>query len=110
MLVGTDTPNGLLVPGFSIHDELQTLVEDVGFTPYEAIRAATYNAAEFLDAFDEFGTISVGSRADLVLVDRNPLEDIRHLQKPLGVMVRGRWLPRERLDQMLAEVAASYSN
>ncbi len=110
ILVGTDTPNGLLVPGFSIHDELQTLVEDIGFTPFEAIRAATYYAAEFLGEFDEFGTISVGSRADLVLVDRNPLEDIRHLQKPLGVMVRGRWLPRERLGQMLTEVAASFSN
>lgn len=101
LVAGTDALGApLIVPGASLHDELQLLV-DSGLTPYEAIRAATVNAALFLRKDREFGTVAVGKRADLLLVDRNPLQDIHALKWPLGVMVRGRWLTREELDQML---------
>ena len=73
-----------------------------GLTPYEAIRTATVNAAQLLRKSGEFGTIEVGKRADLLLLDSNPLADVAALSSPRGVMVRGEWLPRERLDALLA--------
>ena len=72
-----------------------------GLTPYEALRAATVVPASFLDKEGEFGAISVGQRADLLLVEDNPLEDIGHLRTPAGVMARGRWIGRNELEQML---------
>jgi hypothetical protein len=102
LVAGTDALGApLIVPGASLHDELQ-LLSECGLSPYDAIRTATTNAAAFLRREGEFGTISVGKRADLLLVDRNPLQDLRVLKRPSGVMVRGRWLTREELDQMLA--------
>jgi len=96
ILLGTDTPNQYIVPGFSVHEELRNLV-DVGFTPYQAISAATKDAAEFLKSQDQWGTIAVGMRADLILTTANPLEDVRNVGQQAGVMVRGRWLPEEEL-------------
>jgi hypothetical protein len=101
LLAGTDALGApLIVPGISLHDELRLLVES-GLTPYEALRTATVNTAVFLGKDREFGMIAVGKRADLILVDGDPLEDLATLKRPAGVMVRGRWLPRERLNQML---------
>ena len=71
ILLRTDYPNPFVVPGFPIHEELQNLVE-AGLRPYEAIRAGTVDAAEFLGARGEFGTVSVGVRADLILLEGNP--------------------------------------
>ena len=93
-----------MIAGFSIHDELAALVA-AGFSPCEAIRAATRGAAEFLGAVSEFGDVKPGLRADLVLVTGNPLEDVASLREPVGVMVRGRWLARSDLEEMLREVA-----
>ncbi|HKQ06919.1 MAG TPA: amidohydrolase family protein [Blastocatellia bacterium] len=106
ILTGTDAMNMGVVPGFSLHEELRNLVE-IGFTPFEAIRAATRYPAEFL-ARGEFGTVAVGKRADLLLVDGNPLRGINSLSHPAGVMVRGRWLPVGTLWRMLDEVPAAY--
>ena len=108
-LVGTDCFVTLfVVPGFSIHDELQNFV-DAGLTPFETIRAATRDAAEFMDALDEFGTVAVGRRADLILVEANPLEDVANVTKRVGVMVRGRWFSesemQEKLDQLAEKIA-----
>ena len=94
-----------LVPGFSLHDELAYLVE-VGFTPYEALRTATANAGEAgrrMDGLDEtdFGTVEAGKRADLVLLDGNPLKDISNTRKISGVMANGRWFRREDIETML---------
>jgi imidazolonepropionase-like amidohydrolase len=94
-----------VIPGFSLHDELQDLVA-AGLTPYRALRAATVTPAKFLGAEEAFGTVRVGGRADLVLVADNPLEDVRAVAKPLGVMLRGRWLDRDALDARLAALAA----
>ena len=59
---------------------------------------------------DEFGRVAVGLRADLLLLAANPLEDVRHAAAPLGVMVRGRWLPKSELDAMLDEVARAHGH
>ncbi|MGA2858094.1 MAG: amidohydrolase family protein [Candidatus Sulfotelmatobacter sp.] len=105
LLLGTDALGApLAIPGASAHQELQLLVES-GLTPYEALRTATVNPAKFLGKEDEFGTITVGKRADLLLVSGNPLADIHTLQNPVGVMVRGQWLPAEKLQDMLGALA-----
>jgi len=88
-----------VVPGFSIHDELGILVEN-GFTPYEAIAAGTVNASKVVEAMlgeDDFGTIEGGKRADLILINGNPLEDVTNIKNPLGVMAVGRWYSRQTL-------------
>ena len=100
-LLGTDAANPLMVAGFSVHEELETLVRDGGFSPYEALLAATRNAAEFLGD-DTGGRVQRGARADLVLVEANPLTDLNTLRAPRGVMVGGRWLDRTELDAALA--------
>ena len=94
--------------GFATHEELRNLA-DAGLTPYEAIATGTKNAAAFLEAADEFGTVAVGMRADLVLLEDNPLTNVRHLQNRTGVMVRGRWFAEIELKQMLDQLAASYT-
>ncbi|HEX8734168.1 MAG TPA: amidohydrolase family protein [Pyrinomonadaceae bacterium] len=106
IMVGTDAMNMGVVPGFSVHEELRNLLE-INFTPFEALRAATRNPAEFLQP-GEFGTISAGRRADLILLDGNPLEDVSRASRPAGVMARGRWLPADALRRMLDEVSADY--
>lgn len=100
LLLCTDAGGPYMAPGFSIHAELQNLVE-AGLTPYEALRTGTWNAAVFLDDVANSGSLGVGKRADLVLVEHNPLDDVAHLQYPIGVMVRGQWLTQEDLQRML---------
>ncbi|HKQ78546.1 MAG TPA: amidohydrolase family protein [Blastocatellia bacterium] len=102
LLAGTDAMNPSVVPGFSLHDELRDLVA-AGLTPYEALRAATANAAEFLGATAEFGTVTIGRRADLALVEADPLKGVGNAAKRAGVMLRGRWLVGEELRQMLVK-------
>jgi imidazolonepropionase-like amidohydrolase len=103
-LAGTDTPPGVAVfPGFSLHQELERFVA-AGFTPLEALQTATLNPAKFLGMEDRLGSIEKGKLADVVLLDANPLEDIRNTQKIAGVVVNGRYLSRADLDKMLAGV------
>lgn len=103
-LAGTDTPPGVyIVPGFSLHEELQRFVA-AGFTPAEALRTATLNPAMFLGMENELGTIEKGKLADMVLLDANPLEDIRNTQKIAGVIANGRYFSRGDLDKLLAGV------
>jgi len=105
LLAGTDAPIPGVVPGFSMHDELKLLVE-AGLTPYEALRAATANPAEFLGRPGEFGTVAVGARADLLLVEGDPLRDVGNAARRTGVLVRGRWLAESELRAMLESIAA----
>lgn len=109
ILLGTDTPNPLVVPGFSVHEELQNLV-DSGLTPYEAIRAGTKDAAAFLDASDEFGTVQAGRKADLILTEDNPLDDVKNVSRRVGVMLRGRWFTEAELHSRLEELASSHKS
>ena len=100
ILLGTDD----WMRGFAIVDELENLV-DAGLSPYEAIKAGTSNAAEFLAASDEFGTVAEGMRADLLLLGGNPLDDVDNVRAVSGVMLRGKWLPKKELDEILEAIA-----
>jgi imidazolonepropionase-like amidohydrolase len=105
ILAGTDTAAGVRVyPGFSLHEELELLVQ-AGLTPMEALQAATRNAGEYLGLADT-GTIEKGKRADLVLLDANPLADIKNTRKIQGVVLAGRYFSRADLDHLLAGVEA----
>lgn len=103
LLLATDSPDNYGVPGFSIHRELAAMVS-IGFTPYQALETGTRNVAEFFGTLDSTGTVAAGKRADLVLLNGNPLTDIRHTNQPAGVMVAGRWLDRAELDRRLASL------
>ena len=100
LLVGTDTPNPFVVPGSSLHDEMANF-EAAGIDRGRILALATHGAAMFLQTDGEVGTVEVGKRADLLLLDANPFQSLEALRSPAGVMVRGAWLPRETLAGML---------
>jgi hypothetical protein len=105
LLLGTDSGTGGMgiIPGYSIHDELRILVEN-GFSPYEALKTGTVNAAiviERMTGKGNLGSIAVGNRADLILVAGNPLEDLETLRTPLGVMAAGKWFSAEMLNKLI---------
>jgi imidazolonepropionase-like amidohydrolase len=104
LLLGSDAPQIYNVPGFSTHRELESLVS-AGLTPYQALETGTRNIAIHFGTRKETGTIEKGKRADLILVDADPLADIRNTTRRAGVMVRGRWLPQAEIERRLAEVA-----
>jgi imidazolonepropionase-like amidohydrolase len=103
VLAGSDCPGCRLVPGRSLLRELEFFVE-AGLSPWRALRTATVQAATFLGATD-CGTIEVGKRADLLLLDADPREEISALRRQSGVMVAGRWLDSEALSRVLLEQA-----
>ncbi|HSN27412.1 MAG TPA: amidohydrolase family protein [Kofleriaceae bacterium] len=106
LLAGTDTPNPYVIPGASLHQELALFVA-AGLTPYNALRTATVDAAEFLRD-PKGGRIAPGMRADLVLLDADPFADIHALDRIAGVMVRGSWLGPDRLKALHAELVERY--
>lgn len=108
IMAGSDAPELFLVYGFTLHRELQNLVA-AGLSPYAALEAATRTPAEYLKGLDTFGTIERGKRADLLLLDGNPLQDITNTERRAGVMVRGRWLPQAELRKLLDEVAERFA-
>lgn len=93
ILAGTDAGQGSMRPGETLHQELALLVA-AGLTPAEALQTATLEPARFLDATDSLGTVQQGKIADLVLLDANPLADIRNTRKIAGVLAGGKYLPR----------------
>ena len=103
LLAGTDVPQAFVYPGFSLHDELALLVQS-GLTPLEALRTATYNPAEFLGALDSLGTVSQGKLADLVLLDADPLADIRNTRRISAVIANGRVFDAAALAGLLTHV------
>jgi hypothetical protein len=102
LLAGTDAGNPFCFPGFSLHDELALLVK-AGLTPAESLRAATLNPAKFFGLDQTLGTIKQGKLADLVLLEANPLEDVRNTQRIDAVIMNGRFYDRKTLDKMLAQ-------
>ncbi|MDH3648496.1 MAG: amidohydrolase family protein [Saprospiraceae bacterium] len=107
LLLGSDAPQVANVPGFSIHHEMQDMI-DVGLSPQQVLRTGTVNVATFFNRSDEFGTIEPGKIADLVLLSNNPLEDISHAQEIEGVMYRGHWLSKEYIQDRLRKIAKQY--
>jgi imidazolonepropionase-like amidohydrolase len=106
ILFGTDAPQQYSVPGFSIHRELRAM-KAAGLSNFAILQSATKNVGEYYKARDSFGTVAVGQRADLVLLNGNPLSDLGNVAKRAGVMVRGRWLPESEIQAQLARIAAA---
>jgi len=102
ILAGTDTTAPYVFPGSSLHEELALLVQ-AGLTPMQALQAATKRPAEFLGKLQTQGTIQQGRIADLLLLDANPLEDIHNTEKIRAVILRGKLLDRNFLDELLAK-------
>jgi imidazolonepropionase-like amidohydrolase len=109
LLAGTDTPAPDVVPGFGLHEELALLVA-AGLTPMQTLQSATSSAAEFLAKERDSGTVAAGKYADLVLLDGDPLENIRNTGKIRALVLRGRYLDRQALDGLLAEELAFVGN
>lgn len=111
ILMGTDSPQLFNVPGFALHRELPLMLE-AGMSPYEVLVTGTRNVADYvaraLGRSGDFGTVAPGMRADLLLVEGNPLESLEVLRSPAGVMVGGRWLSADRIRSGLEEIAARY--
>ena len=103
-LAGSNSPGINLVPGFSLHRELELLVRS-GFSPLQALQAATFNPALYMAKLDKYGVVEPGHIANLVLLDENPLVDIRNISKIAGVVLKGVYFPQEKLRQMLSRKA-----
>lgn len=100
ILAGTDTGDPYVIPGAALLDELEQLVE-AGMTPRDALEAATLAPARFFETDQEMGSIEKGKLADMVLLDANPLDDIRNVRKIRGVFAHGRYYARPDLDAIL---------
>ena len=105
IVAGTDSGWLYEVAGFSLHEELE-LMQEAGLTPYQILVTTTVNPARMLGLENRLGTIEPGKDADLVLLDKNPLEEVRNTRAISGVMAKGTWLPKQKLDQLLDDVAA----
>jgi imidazolonepropionase-like amidohydrolase len=106
--LGSDAPQFFNVPGFSIHHELRMMVA-AGLTPFEALVTGTRNPARYFGVPGEFGTVAPGQRADLILLEANPLEDVANVERRAGVMLRGRWLAEQDIRSRLNRIAAQVS-
>ena len=109
ILLGTDSPQIFNVPGFAMHHEMRLWVE-IGMSPYQVLEAGTRRVAEYFDATDDFGSVAVGHRADLLLLTANPIEDVANVASRAGVLVNGRWIPEQQIQARLAEIAIFYGN
>ncbi len=104
LLAGTDSYGPL---GWSLVEELQNL-QDSGLTPFAAIQSATTNAAAYLHRSEEFGTVAVGRRADLILLTKNPLTDVNDIRAISGLVIHGRWISAAERQRLLASVPDGY--
>jgi len=103
ILAGSDALNPYCFPGFGLHDELEWLVK-AGLSPMSALQAATRNPAQYLGRLPDAGTVEAGKLADLVLLDADPLQDIRNTRAIAAVVANGKLHSREALARMLADV------
>lgn len=104
MMAGSDIGGPLVFPGFSLHDELELLVKEIGMTPMQALQSATRNPAEFFGLGDSLGAIEKGKIADLILLDADPLETIGNTRKVTAVVVRGKLLGKVEIQRILSAV------
>ena len=103
-MAGSDTLMIGMYPGVALHRELKELV-DVGLTPFEALRTSTTSPFEYLGEADRSGTVEVGKRSDLLLLDENPLKDVSAASKIAGVLIRGRWIGRDEIQKTMQKIA-----
>jgi hypothetical protein len=106
ILPGSDVAVVPVFPGFSLHEELELLVSKVGMTPMEALLSAHRQPAEFFGMQDDLGTVEVGKLADLVLLDSNPLQDIRNTRRIRAVVANGSLFRRADLNRIVADIEA----
>jgi len=106
LLIGSDS-FGIQVTGFSVHEDMEQL-QRVGVPPYHVLRAATVMPARFLNRTSSAGTINEGKKAQFVILDKNPLDDIKNTRAIAGVMLKGQWFEREQLDEMLKQAEDAY--
>ena len=109
LLLGSDAPQISNVPGFSIHHEIDAML-DAGLSPFTVLESGTANPARFFGKEGQFGTLVEGADADMILLTANPLEDPTVLRRHEGLMVRGKWLSREWLDGELAKINDKYKD
>lgn len=107
VLMGTDAPQIYSVPGFSIHRELAVMKQS-GMSNYDILQSGTFNVGMYFKDTDAFGTVTPGQRADLLLLQGNPLDDLEHLKNYSGIMVRGQWLSKEEINSRLDEISSRY--
>ena len=107
VVLGSDAPQIFSVPGYSIVLREMPAMIRAGLTPYQVLRSGTRDVAAYFGTLDRTGTVAVGRQADLILLEANPLQDVAHVARRAGVMVRGRWLPAAELDARLAAIAAA---
>jgi imidazolonepropionase-like amidohydrolase len=106
IIFGTDAPQQFSVPGFSVHREMKAM-EEAGMSRIAILQSATKNVGEYLKARDAFGIVAPGQRADLILLNANPLADLGNVAKRAGVMVRGRWVSEAEIQAGLQRIAAA---
>ena len=109
ILLGSDAPQVMNVPGFSLHHEMKDMA-DAGMSNYDILQSGTQAPAEFFNASDKYGTIEKGKSADFILLDENPLDNISNASQIVGVMYRGNWLSREMIDERLKEIEDRHLN
>ena len=106
ILAGTDAPLRNSPPGFGLHEELALLVSG-GMAPFEALRSATLEPARYFGMLDSLGTIAPGKLADLLLLDANPLQDIRNTRRISAVVANGRLYAGAARERLLHIASAS---
>lgn len=102
LMAGSDSPQWFTVTGFAIHDEIENLVQ-AGLTPFAALQTATINPATYLGLIQQTGTITAGKDADLLLLDKNPLEDVKYARTISGIFNNGEWYDKNKIDKLLTE-------
>ena len=107
LVLGSDAPQVFNVPGFSIQHEMAGMI-NAGLTPYEVLKTGTINIARFFGKVGDFGQVTVGASADLILLGNNPFEDITNMRRVEGVMVRGQWLDSGFIEGELKKIASKY--
>lgn len=108
LLVGSDN-FGMQITGFSVHEEMQ-MMQDAGIPAFDVLRAATVTSARFLERHATTGTINEGKNAEFIILNKNPLEDIRNTRSITGVMLKGQWLNRKQIDDMLLQVELAHAS
>ena len=108
MMTGTEVTSTLIIPGFSMHQEFGELTA-AGLSPLDILQMSTLNPAEFLHREATMGSVDEGKNADLVLLDSNPITDVKNLDRISAVVLKGRYFNKAALDKMVADVADAYA-